>query len=81
MVKVLVSFDRALLERLDAVAAARGVSRSALLAELATLGLGAPLGPGTRPEARRALDALSTLPWDRLDEDATVAIRADRDAR
>ena len=44
-------------------------------------GLGAPLGPGTRPEARRALDALSALPWDRLDEDATVAIRADRDAR
>jgi hypothetical protein len=81
MVKVLVSFDRALLERLDATAAARGVSRSALLAELATLGLGAPLGPGVQPEARRALRTLSALPWNRLSEDATATIRADRDAR
>jgi hypothetical protein len=80
VVKVRVALDRALLERLDAAAAARGVSRSALLAELAARGLGAAVGPGARLEARRALAALAALPWDRVAEDTTAAIRAARNA-
>lgn len=81
MAKVLVSLDQALLERLDVEASARGVSRSALLAELAVKGLGLSEGPGARPAARRALEALAALPWDRSSEDSVAAIRAERDAR
>jgi hypothetical protein len=61
MTKVLVSLDPGLLERLDREAARRGISRSALLTEFAVRGLGVPLGPGAKPEVRRALQTAHDL--------------------
>ncbi|MGH2583886.1 MAG: CopG family ribbon-helix-helix protein, partial [Dehalococcoidia bacterium] len=52
MVKILVSLDESLVERLDQEAAKRGMSRSALIAELTATALGEPRGPGARPEVR-----------------------------
>lgn len=81
MVKVLVSLDQHLIERLDVEAAQRGLSRDALLAQLVAKDLGMPLGLGAQPEVQRALGALDTLPWNRAAEDSTRAIRAERDAQ
>ncbi len=87
MTKVLVSFDDYLLERLDAEAAARKVSRSALIGDLAAKGLGVPRGPGADPKVRRALAATDKLfrEWeaetDEKFEDSTVLIREMRDSR
>jgi hypothetical protein len=80
MAKVLVSLDNRLLERLDREAAARGLSRSALLAELAAKGLGEPMGPGARPEVREALDRIRELFRDVRDVDSTRIFREERDA-
>jgi len=80
MAKVLVSLDDRLLERLDREASARGLSRSALLAELAAKGLGAPMGPGARPEVREALDRIRELFRDVRDVDSTRIFREERDA-
>lgn len=81
MGKVLVSLDDRLPARLDRAAAERGLSRSALLAELAARGIGERCGPGACPEVR---EALSELDWlfaeaERPPEDSTAAIRAERD--
>lgn len=82
MAKVLVSLDTGLVERLDREARARGVSRSALIAELAAKGLGEPLGPGARPEARHAIERIQSLFTGREPaEDATAVIRSMRDER
>jgi hypothetical protein len=83
MAKVLVSLDDRLLARLDRLAAERGLSRSALLAEFAARGLGEPRGPGTQPEVRAALGELDRLfaEGQGPPEDSTAAIRAERDAR
>ena len=83
MAKVLVSLDDRLLARLDRVAADRGLSRSALLAELAARGLGESRGPGTQPEVRAALSDLDQLfaEAEGPAEDSTATIRAERDAR
>jgi hypothetical protein len=81
MAKVLVSMDDRLLERVDREARVRGVSRSALLAELAAKGLGEPVGPGARPEVHRALDELSRLFRNVRDVDSTTVFREERDAR
>lgn len=82
MVKVLVSLDDRLLDRLDREARARGISRSALIAELAAKALGEPLGPGARPEARRAMERIRSLFAGREPaEDSTRVIRAMRDER
>ncbi len=82
MAKVLVSLDERLLARLDQEARARGLSRSALIAELAAKGLGEPLGPGARPEARQALERIRALFTGREPaEDSTLVIRAMRDER
>lgn len=82
MVKVLVSLDPGLLDRLDREARARGISRSALIAELAAKGLGEQLGPGARPEARQALQRIRGLfTGHEPAEDSTAAIRAMRDER
>jgi len=82
MAKVLVSLEDRLLERLDREAAARGLSRSALLAELAAKGLGEPMGPGARPKVGRALERIREL-FDGREpaEDSTATIRAMRDER
>ena len=82
MAKVLVSLDTRLLDRLDREARTRGVSRSALIAELAAKGLGEPLGPGARPEVGRAIERIREL-FTGLEpaEESTATIRAMRDER
>jgi Ribbon-helix-helix protein, copG family len=82
MAKVLVSLDERLLKRLDDEAAARGVSRSALLAEFASLGLGDAVGPGARPDVHEALRRTRQLFAGLNDPlDSTEAIRQMRDAQ
>jgi hypothetical protein len=81
MAKVLVSLNDALLRRIDRVAKASGLSRSAYLAKLAERDTARSEGPGTMRAARRALARLDALFEGGPDEDSTVAIRAERDAR
>lgn len=82
MAKVLVSLDTGLVARLDREARARGISRSALIAELAGKGLGESLGPGARPEARQAIERIRSLFTGReAAEDSTAVIRSMRDER
>ena len=82
MVKVLLSVDAALLRRLDEEAAARGVSRSALLTEFAARGLGELTGPGAQLSVREALRRARQLFAQVHDSvDSTQAVRAMRDAR
>jgi len=82
MTKVLVSLDEKLLERLDREAAERGLSRSALIQELAAKGLGEPLGLGARADVREALRQATELLANLPDTgDSTDWIRTERDAR
>lgn len=81
MAKVLVSLNDALLRRIDRIAKARGLSRSAYLAELAERDATRVEGPGTSRTARRALAHLDQLFAGGPVEDSTSAIRAERDAR
>jgi metal-responsive CopG/Arc/MetJ family transcriptional regulator len=81
MAKVLVSLNDALLRRIDRIARARGLSRSAYLAELAERDAARSTGPGRTRAARRALARLDELFARESAEDSTVAIRAERDAR
>ncbi|MHB1583003.1 MAG: ribbon-helix-helix protein, CopG family [Acidimicrobiales bacterium] len=82
MSKILVSVDDKLLARIDRAARAAGLSRSAYLARLAERDLGERRGPGASRQARRAVARLQGL-FDAHpgDEDATAAVRGDRDAR
>ncbi len=81
MSKILVSVDDKLLARIDSAARSAGLSRSAYLARLAERDLGESLGPGAGRLARRAVCQLQGL-FDAHpgEEDATAAIRHDRDA-
>ena len=81
MAKVLVSLNDALLRRIDRIAKARGLSRSAYLAELAERDAVRVEGPGATRSARRALSRLDALFAAGPSEDSTSAIRAERDAR
>jgi Ribbon-helix-helix protein, copG family len=81
MAKVLVSLDDALLRRVDRLAKARGLSRSAYLAQLAQRDVTGTEGPGTSRAARHALARLDALFAAAPTEDSTSAIRAERDAR
>jgi metal-responsive CopG/Arc/MetJ family transcriptional regulator len=82
MRKVLVSVDDKLLARIDRAARSAGLSRSAYLARLAARDLGEHRGPGAGRQARRAVARLQKLFGTQPSgEDATVAIRGDRDAR
>ena len=81
MTKVLVSLDDALLRRIDRIAKSRGLSRSAYLAGLAEQDATRARGPGATHPARRALARLDALFAHGPAEDATAAIRAERDAR
>lgn len=82
MAKVLVSMDDDLLARIDKEARARGLSRSAYLSQLAARELEGRPGPGARPAVRGALARLDVL-FGRQPglEDATAAVRHERDAR
>jgi ribbon-helix-helix CopG family protein len=79
--KVLVSLNDALLRRIDRIAKARGLSRSAYLAELAERDARRVQGPGASRAARRALTQLDELFANAPEEDSTTAIRAERDGR
>lgn len=81
MAKALVSLNDALLRRIDRIAQARDLSRSAYLAELAEHDAHRSGGPGTTREARRALARLDQLFTRTPADDSTAAIRAERDAR
>lgn len=82
MQKVLVSLEERLLARIDREAARQGLSRSAFLARLAAEALDARGGPGRAASVRRALTRLDDLfARNAVTEDATAAIRAERDAR
>jgi metal-responsive CopG/Arc/MetJ family transcriptional regulator len=81
MAKVLVSLNDALLRRVDRIAKARGLNRSAYLAELAERDAARAEGPGATRATRRALSRLDQLFAAGTVEDSTHAIRAERDAR
>ena len=81
MAKVLVSLEDALLRRIDRVARARGLSRSAYLAELADRDVTRALGPGKTTAARRALSHLDALVGTSPAGESTELVRAERDAR
>ncbi|MHB8618723.1 MAG: ribbon-helix-helix protein, CopG family [Chloroflexota bacterium] len=86
MAKVLVSLDNQLLERLDREAAAREMSRSALIAELTAKELGEPVGPGAAPSVHRADERLRKLFAEaprtpEFLEDSTKTFRDMRDSR
>ncbi|MGH7640199.1 MAG: hypothetical protein ACREOL_04705 [Candidatus Dormibacteria bacterium] len=82
MSKILVSVDDKLLARIDGAARSAGLTRSAYLARLAQRDLGESQGPGASRQARSAICRLQDL-FDAhpAGEDATAAIRGDRDAR
>ena len=82
MTKILVSVDERLLARIDRAARSAGLSRSAYLARLAARDLGTDRGPGASRQARRAIARLEKLFDTRpAEEEATAAIRAERDSR
>jgi hypothetical protein len=81
MSKVLVSFDDALLRRIDRVASSRGLTRSAYLAQLAERDAARASGPGKTPTVRVALRELDRLCADAPAGESTAAVRAARDAR
>lgn len=76
------SVDERLLSRIDAAARSAGLNRSAYLARLAERELGEDRGSGVSRRAQLAVARLHGLfdAWPG-DEDATAAIRGDRDAR
>lgn len=81
MRKILVSIDDKLLARIDRAARAVGLTRSAYLARLAARDLGADRGPGAGRQPRRAIARLQKLFQARpTADDATVAVRAERDS-
>jgi hypothetical protein len=80
--KILVSVDDRLLARIDRAARSAGLTRSGYLARLAAKELGIERGPGAAIQARRAAVTLERLFEDRPpSEDATSAVRAERDSR
>jgi metal-responsive CopG/Arc/MetJ family transcriptional regulator len=76
--KVLVSLEDTLLERIDEIARSRGMSRSAYLAELAAEDAARHADPNRVRRAMRDLDGLFA---DTGAEDSTAAVRAERDSR
>jgi hypothetical protein len=78
--KVLVSFDDRLLKRIDRSARARGLTRSAYLAQLAAEDA-RRAGPGRSSVAQSALRSLDRLFATAPAGNSTAEIRASRDAR
>jgi len=79
--KILVSIDERLLARIDKEARQQGLTRSAFLSRLAARELDSREGPGRAAHVRRALDRLDRLFASyRSEEDATSAIRIERDS-
>ncbi|MEO5985764.1 MAG: hypothetical protein ABIW50_02205 [Candidatus Limnocylindria bacterium] len=59
--RVLISIDERLLDRLDRSAARSGLTRSGLIANLASESLDPQHGPGADPEVRAALAGIDRL--------------------
>lgn len=81
MAKVLISVNPSLLGRIDRAAKARGLSRSAYLAELAAKDLEAPAGPGKRDAVREALVDLDGLFRAAPAGEAAAELRSERESR
>ena len=84
MGKVLISINDRLLERVDAEARRRGLTRSALVSDMAIKELGEEKGPGAKPEVQQALRELQKLFRNATyadKRDSTVIIREMRDSR
>lgn len=82
MAKILISLNDGLLARIDKEARARGVSRSKYLSQLVARQLKISSGPGQQASVRGALSRLDRLFMHQAGpEDATVAVRKDRDLR
>lgn len=82
MAKVLVSIDDRLLARIDRAAKESGLSRSGYLSRLAAKEVESAPGPGSDRRVRRALKRMDELFREHpASEDATAAIRAERDSR
>jgi metal-responsive CopG/Arc/MetJ family transcriptional regulator len=80
MAKILISIDDELLRRIDRAAKAGGLARSAYLARLAEADLLAASGR-TAASLQSALTRLDRLFEKAPPGDATVEVRAERDAR
>ena len=82
MKKILVSVDERLLAHIDRAARREQLSRSAYLARLAERELDMRPGRGLGVHVRRAMSRLDKLfAAQGVGEDATTAVRAERDAR
>jgi len=82
--KILVSIDEGLLSQIDGEARRRGMSRSALVSEMAARELGLAAGPGASPTAQSAMRALTALFRNASyvdNRDSTSIIREMRDSR
>jgi len=80
MAKVLISVEDKLLRRIDRMAKASGLSRSAYLAGLAERDAALALGRAAA-SGRGALQRLDRLFAQAPSADSTVEVRAERDAR
>ena len=80
MVKVLISVDAKLLQRIDRRAKSSGLSRSAYIARIAEQNEFLTSGRNTA-SARRALGRLDRLFGKNRSGEATAQVRAERDAR
>ena len=81
MRRALLSFDGALLRRIDRTARTRGLTRSAYLAELAERDANEIEGPGASPTARTALAQVDGLLAQTPSEDSTDVIGVQRRLR
>ncbi|MDQ3782745.1 MAG: ribbon-helix-helix protein, CopG family [Actinomycetota bacterium] len=80
MAKVLISVDDDLLRRIDRRARARGLTRSAYVAQLAQQDTTDAVGPGAGATVRRSMERLDALFADHQQDDSTAAIRSERDS-
>ena len=80
MAKVLLSIDSALLRQIDRAAKARGLTRSAYIAHLASRDSNFVTGPGATTTARRAMARLDEMMAATPVADSTDVIRAERDS-
>jgi hypothetical protein len=82
MAKVLVSIEDRLLARIDRAARESGLSRSGYLSRLAAKEVESAPGPGRDRKVRGALRRLDELFREHpVTEEATAAVRAERNAR
>jgi hypothetical protein len=82
MAKISIPLVDELLACIDRAARRVGIPQSAYLRQLAARELGLALRPGRHPRARKAMASLERLFREQgVSEEATAAIRAERDLR